>query len=134
MPFLAYIHAEQPDKRPDKPPWEPNWKVWRWIVAAVFVAFGTAHTDGGLAVLLVFVIFALICRALVEESTRGSRYGVHGTLEGLRVGLRGLARAADLADVLQRGRTHLLVGGGWFEVVERADVAAHTLRLAPRSR
>jgi hypothetical protein len=71
MPFLAYIHAEEPDKRPDKRPWEPNWRVWRWIVAAGFVAFGTAHTDGGLAVLLVFVIFALVCRALLEAMPDG---------------------------------------------------------------
>ena len=72
MPFLAYIHAEQPDKRPDKPPWEPSWKVWRWIVAAILVGFGTAHTDGGLAVLLVLVVFALICRAVVEAMPDGN--------------------------------------------------------------
>ena len=71
MPFLAYIHAEEPDRRPDKPPWEPNWKVWRWLVAAGFVGFGAAHTDGALAVLLVFVIFALVCRALLEAMPDG---------------------------------------------------------------
>jgi hypothetical protein len=71
MPFLAYIHAEEPDRRPDKPPWEPNWKVWRLLVAAGFVGFGAAHTDGALAVLLVFVIFGLVCRALLEAMPDG---------------------------------------------------------------
>ena len=46
-------------------------------------------------------------------------------VEGGLVGLRGLGRAADLADVLQRGGGHLVIGRGRLEVVERADVAAH---------
>jgi hypothetical protein len=66
MPFLAYIRAEEPEPQPGKQPWEPNWRVWRWIGAAAFVGYGAAHTDGGLAVLLMFVIFALVCRALLE--------------------------------------------------------------------
>ena len=66
MPFLAYIHAEEPDPRPDKRPWEPNWRMWRWLVVATFVFYGATHTGGALAVLLVFVMFALVCRAVLE--------------------------------------------------------------------
>ena len=66
MPFLAYIRAEEPDPKPGRQPWEPNWRLWRWVVAAAFVTYGATHTDGALAALLVMVIFALICRALLE--------------------------------------------------------------------
>ncbi len=71
MPFLAYIRAEEPDRPPERRPWEPNWRVWRWVVAAGFVTFGATHTHGALAVLLVFVIFALVCRALLELIPEG---------------------------------------------------------------
>jgi hypothetical protein len=71
MPFVAYIRAEEPDPRPGKQPWEPNWRVWRWIGAAAFVGYGASHTDGGLAALLVFVVFALVCRALLEALPDG---------------------------------------------------------------
>lgn len=71
MPFLAYIHAEEPDPPPARRPWEPNWRLWRWIVAAGFVGYGATHTDGALGVLLVMVVFALICRALLELMPEG---------------------------------------------------------------
>ncbi len=66
MPFLAYIHAQEPDPEPERRPWEPNWKFWRWIVAAAFVTYGATYTDGVLGAVLVMVIFALVCRALLE--------------------------------------------------------------------
>ena len=51
------------------------------------------------------------------------------------VGLRGLGRAGDLADVLQRGSRHLVTGRRGLEVVERSDVAAHaTFRIGRRTR
>src|SRR5690606_15048798 len=49
------------------------------------------------------------------------------------VGLRGLARPRHLADVLQRRRTDLVVGGRRCEVVELTDVAAHGSTFAPRT-
>src|SRR5918992_364401 len=80
---------------------------------------------------------------LVEQLGRGRRDGVHGALEGLGVGPRGLRGAADLADVLQRGVAYLLLGGRRLEVVERADVATHaaedsysgsgSMRISPSS-
>jgi hypothetical protein len=66
MPFLGYIHAEEPDSGHGRRAWQPNWAVWRWVMPAVFIGYGTAHTDGALTVLLVFVVFALACRALLE--------------------------------------------------------------------
>src|SRR5918992_648647 len=62
---------------------------------------------------------------VVEQLRRGRRDGVHGALEGLGVGPRGLRVAADFADVLQRGVANLLLGGRRLEVVERADIATH---------
>ena len=41
----------------------------------------------------------------------------------------GLRRAADLADVLQRGGVHLVAGGRRLEVVQGPDVSAHATSL-----
>jgi hypothetical protein len=50
--------------------------------------------------------------------------------EGLLVGPRGLREAAHLPHVLLGGRADLLLGGGGIEVVELADVSAHTSSVA----
>ena len=72
MPLVAYVHAEDPDLRPEgRQPWEPNWRVWRWIGAAVVVTFGATRSDGALEALLVFVVFALVCRAALEALPDG---------------------------------------------------------------
>lgn len=54
---------------------------------------------------------------------------VHRTLERLRVGLRRMRRAADLAHVLQRGRMHFVVGSGGLEVMQDLNVSAHAFRV-----
>ena len=66
----------------------------------------------------------------VEQLGGRGRDDVDGAVERLGVGLRRLAGATDLADVLERGVTDLFVGRGRLEVVERADVAAHARRVA----
>jgi len=72
VPLLAYVHAQDPDPGPEGPrPWEPNWRVWRWIVAALVVAYGTTYTEGALEALLVFVVFGFVCRAAVEALPDG---------------------------------------------------------------
>jgi hypothetical protein len=72
MPFVAYVHADDHDPPPEGPqPWEPNWRVWRWIVAAAFATFGAVRTDGVMETLLVFVVFALICRAALDALPNG---------------------------------------------------------------
>lgn len=71
MPFLGYIHAEEPDHRPPRRPWEPNWQLWRWIFAAAVVVFAARQTDGVTAAALALVIFGLVCRALLELMPRG---------------------------------------------------------------
>jgi hypothetical protein len=72
VPFVAYIHAEEPEPRPEGPrPWEPNWRVWRWVVAAVFVTFAATQSEGALEALLVFVVFGLVCRAALEALPNG---------------------------------------------------------------
>jgi hypothetical protein len=72
MPFVAFVHAEDRDPGPERPrPWEPDWRVWRWVVAAVFVTYGAARSDGAVEALLVFVVFALVCRAALEALPNG---------------------------------------------------------------
>jgi hypothetical protein len=68
VPFVAYVHARQPDEPEDeaRTPWEPNWLVWRWVAAAVLVTYGASRADGALEALLVLVVFALCCRAALE--------------------------------------------------------------------
>jgi hypothetical protein len=72
VPFLAYVHASDSDPRDEGPrPWEPNWKVWRWVLAAVIVAFAATRSEGALEALLVFVVFGLVCRAALEALPGG---------------------------------------------------------------
>jgi hypothetical protein len=68
VPFVAYVHARQPDESEDqqRTPWEPNWRVWRWVAAAVVVTYGASRADGALELLLVLVVFGLCCRAALE--------------------------------------------------------------------
>jgi hypothetical protein len=73
VPFLAYVHAREPDPPGDdgRAPWEPNWRIWRWIAAAVVVALSATATEGALEALLVFVVFGFCCRAAVEALPDG---------------------------------------------------------------
>ena len=73
MPFVAYVHAREPDPPEDggRTPWEPNWRIWRWVAAAIVVSFGASRADGALETLLVFVVFALCCRAALEALPQG---------------------------------------------------------------
>ena len=67
VPFIAYVHAQDPDRdRRERPAWEPNWRIWRWLVAAVFVAYGAVRSEGAVELVLVFVLFGLVCRAAAE--------------------------------------------------------------------
>jgi hypothetical protein len=68
VPFLAYVHARQPDEPEGeaRTPWEPNWRVWRWVAVALVVAYGAGRANGALAYLLVLVVFGLCCRAVQE--------------------------------------------------------------------
>jgi hypothetical protein len=61
--LLAYVRAEEPAHRPH---WEPNWRVWRWLLTAVVVGFAASQSDGAVSVLLAFIVFGLVCRALSE--------------------------------------------------------------------
>ena len=72
MPFVAYVHAHDPEPPEERrEPWEPNWRVWRWVAAAVLVTFAATRADGGLELLLVLIVFALCCRAAVEAVPGG---------------------------------------------------------------
>jgi hypothetical protein len=70
MPFLAYVHARERQGEP-RPPWEPNWRVWRWIAAAVVVAYAATRADGVAEWLLVLGVLTLACRAATEALPSG---------------------------------------------------------------
>ena len=63
------VHSREPDP-PEGPgerrPWEPNWLVWRWVAAAAVIGYAASRTEGAVQTLLVFVVFALCCRAIAE--------------------------------------------------------------------
>ena len=65
MPFVAYVHEPNGDPpTPGRPAWEPNWRVWRPLGLALLGIFAAANTSGAASVLLVFLVFALVCRAI----------------------------------------------------------------------
>lgn len=68
VPFVAYVHAHEPDEPEDRgrAPWEPNWRLWRWLLAAAAVTLGATFAHGVVELVLVFVVFALCCRAALE--------------------------------------------------------------------
>ena len=72
MPFVAYVHANEPDPAPGgRPAWEPDWRLWRWILAAVACAIAADRTEGFVSLVLVLAVFALACKALDELWPRG---------------------------------------------------------------
>ncbi len=65
MPFVAYVHEPDNDPSPKgRPPWEPNWSLWRPLALALPAAYAAVNTEGVASVLLIFVAFGLVCRAL----------------------------------------------------------------------
>lgn len=68
VPLFAYIRAPEPWGRPV---WKPRWRVWRWVLAAMLVAYAAARADGAVGILLVFVVFGLVCQALAEALPYG---------------------------------------------------------------
>ncbi len=84
------------------------------------------------------LFFAVLRRGhrdqVLQEVTRDVGDLVHGAVEGLLIGLRGLRRARDLADVLQGRGVDLVVRRRRLEVVERVDVPAHGHHGTPRRR
>ena len=73
MPFVAYVHAQEPDPPEDegRTPWEPNWLLWRWVVGAIVLSYVASLTGGWLKAGLVFVVFALCARAALELLPNG---------------------------------------------------------------
>jgi hypothetical protein len=75
MPFLAYVHAREPDEPAgsgdERRPWQPNWRLWRWVSTALVVSFAASHTGGAVQALLVFIVFALGIRAVGEVLSWG---------------------------------------------------------------
>lgn len=78
MPFVAYVHAHDPDPGDDpRAPWEPNWRVWRWVGAAAVLAYGSAQTTGAVAALLMVAAFAFVCQAGAEALPDGDGLREH---------------------------------------------------------
>ena len=91
MPFVAYVHAREPDPPEDegRTPWEPNWRIWRLVAAAIGLSYVASLTSGWLEVSLVFLVFALCCRAALDGGTT-----LHAELEKRAEVTRHLDRAA----------------------------------------
>jgi hypothetical protein len=72
VPFVAYVHAHEPDPREERrAQWEPNLRVWRWIVAAAVLGYGSSQTQGALAAVLMLIVFACVCQAAAEALPKG---------------------------------------------------------------
>jgi hypothetical protein len=73
VPLVAYVHAHEPGPPEDdgRTPWEPNWRIWRWVALAIMLAFAATRSAGVLETLLVFLVFALCCRAALEALPNG---------------------------------------------------------------
>ena len=72
MPFIAYVHAGEPESRPgERPPWQPNWRMWRWIAVALVAIYCVSRTNGVAGLVLVIVAFTAACLAFDEALPRG---------------------------------------------------------------
>jgi hypothetical protein len=73
VPFVAYVHAREPDPPEDegRTPWEPNWRIWRWVAMAIGLSYVASLTSGVLELGLVLLVFALCCRAALEALPGG---------------------------------------------------------------
>jgi len=78
VPFLAYVHAHEPDPPEDRrAPWEPNWRVWRWVGAAAVAGYASAHSHGAAAAVLMLLVFAFVCQAAAEALPNGDGLREH---------------------------------------------------------
>jgi hypothetical protein len=78
VPFVAYVHAREPDPEPDeRPAWEPEWRLWRWVGAALVLATGASLTQGLVSLVLVLAVFVLGCRAALEALPNGDGLREH---------------------------------------------------------
>ena len=68
MPFVAYVHAREPDPPEDggRTPWEPNWRIWRWVAAAIVVDLRRHAHRRRRSRRCWWRVFALCCRAALE--------------------------------------------------------------------
>src|SRR6476661_4986342 len=81
--------------------------------------------------LLLAVLRRCVGRQVLQQPPGGRLDLGNRLVERLLVGLRGLGGSADLADVLEGGPVHLVPRGGWLEVVQGSDVAAHADESTP---
>ena len=78
MPFVAYVHAREPEPPEDRRPvWEPNWRVWRWVAVAVAAAFASAHTHTMVSAGFTLVAFVSVCQAAAEALPNGDGLSEH---------------------------------------------------------
>src|SRR5436190_2300484 len=63
----------------------------------------------------------------LQQAARGNAHLVHRAIERRLVGLGGLVETAELANELQRRRLDLVLGRRRLEIIERANVSAHSI-------
>jgi hypothetical protein len=63
--MLIDDRAPPPDEG-ERAPVEPNWRLWRWLAAAVVIAFAAAHATGLVGYVLLCGAFGAGCKAVAE--------------------------------------------------------------------
>jgi hypothetical protein len=72
VPFVAYVHAREPDPQEgQRPPWEPNWRIWRWVGAAAVAGYASARTRGAASAVLMLLVFVFVCQAAAAALPSG---------------------------------------------------------------
>jgi hypothetical protein len=78
VPFVAYVHAHEPEPPENgRQPWEPNWRVWRWVLAAAVAAYASAHSRGAVSALLMLLVFTFVCQAAAAALPSGDGLREH---------------------------------------------------------
>jgi hypothetical protein len=75
VPFVAYVHARDPDDSADgggRTPWEPNWRAWRYVALALLAVYAAVRAKAGaVETLMVIIAFGFFCRAALEALPEG---------------------------------------------------------------
>jgi hypothetical protein len=66
MPFVAYVHARDPDEPEEegRAPWEPNWRLWGWVALTIAAGVVADAATGVLAYVFAIAMLACACQAI----------------------------------------------------------------------
>ena len=128
---LGRLATVQPDGSPQVNPVGFTYNVELEAIDIAGFTMGTTQKrrDGGLSGLACGLGSDL---EVIEQVGRSRGDSFDCSIEGLDIGLGRFAHTADLADVLQGGRGHLLLGGRLdVRRAQRFDAPAHATKGSP---